>query len=240
MNNCLKWVFAGKNIVDAAKAVGVKHVVFSSLEDTRPFLDASKYPPITGPYIVPHFDAKSEVEAYLKAELPDGWTCIYPSVFLQNLLPEENMAPQKQEDGSYLFFIPAGGAKWAWCSTEDIGGVAAAVIAQGIEKWGGKKIGVAGDVVTMSELAAALAELTGKSVNVVEPPAEAWVQAVMGFGMPELAAKDLAHMFKYYEIGNEEFLRLRPLEQTKEVYPEVQSLDAWLQKNKERFIAGMP
>ena len=33
-------------------------------------------------------------------------TSIYPSVFNENLLPGGGMDPQKQEDGSFLFFVP--------------------------------------------------------------------------------------------------------------------------------------
>lgn len=226
----------GKNLVDAAKAAGVKHFVFSTLEDTRPIVEGI-LDTITGPYTVPHFDAKAEIDAYLREQFPGSFTSVYTSIFYQNLLPGGGMDAQKQEDGSLVLFVPAGGQKLAWCSTEDIGGVAAAVIAQGVEKWGGKTVGVVGEILTMQELAETLGKVLGKTVNAVEPPADAWVQALTGFGVPELAAKDLANMFSYYAMpsGNEAFLKLRPLDQTKEIYPEVQGVEDWLTKNKERF-----
>ena len=59
---------AGMNLVDAAKAAGVKHFVWSSLEDTRPALCGLR-PTLTGGYTVPHFDAKAEVEAYMRVEV---------------------------------------------------------------------------------------------------------------------------------------------------------------------------
>ena len=59
------------NLVDAAKAAGVKHFVFSSLEDTRPAL-AGRRPALAGDYTVPHFDAKSEVDAYMHQQVGGG------------------------------------------------------------------------------------------------------------------------------------------------------------------------
>jgi hypothetical protein len=56
------------NLVDAAKAAGVKHFVFSSLEDTRPALTGLR-PALVGGFTVPHFDAKSEVDAYMRQQV---------------------------------------------------------------------------------------------------------------------------------------------------------------------------
>ena len=55
-----------KNVADAAKAAGVKHVVWSTLEDTRRFLpaDGRRMPVLMGTYNVPHFDAKGEANRF--------------------------------------------------------------------------------------------------------------------------------------------------------------------------------
>jgi len=227
-----------KNLVDAAKATGVKHFVFSTLEDTRPVLKDS-LKPITGPYPVPHFDAKGEATEYMKEQLPGKWTALYTSIFYENLLPAGGMAPNKQPDGTYSLFIPGGGVKAAWCTTEDIGGVAAAVIAGGPKKFAGKSIGIAGEVVTVSELAEIISKVSGKKVVAVEPPTEQWAEALTGFGVPELAAKDLGQMFQYYINGNKEFLALRPVSGTKAVYKGVQGAEAWLTKNKDKLAEAM-
>lgn len=59
--------------MDAAKAADVAHFVWSTLEDTRPVL-AGKRAPLQGDYIVPHFDAKHEVEVYAREQVHDGPT----------------------------------------------------------------------------------------------------------------------------------------------------------------------
>ena len=57
-----------KNIADAAKAAGVKHVIWSTLEDTRKFMtaDDKRMPMLQEKYRVPHFDAKAEADAYFQ------------------------------------------------------------------------------------------------------------------------------------------------------------------------------
>src|SRR5262245_1786813 len=54
-----------QNIADAAKAAGVKHVIWSTLEDTRKLMEPSdkRMPTLQEKYRVPHFDAKAEAEA---------------------------------------------------------------------------------------------------------------------------------------------------------------------------------
>jgi uncharacterized protein YbjT (DUF2867 family) len=51
------------NMARAAKAAGVKHVVWSTLEDTRKLVPLSdnRMPTLQGKYKVPHFDAKGEI-----------------------------------------------------------------------------------------------------------------------------------------------------------------------------------
>lgn len=222
----------GKNLVDAAKRQGVKHFVWSSLEDTRPTLAATREP-LQGTYTVPHFDAKNEVEQYAKEQLGGAVTPLYASVFMENMLPGSGMDPAKQPDGSIALFLPTGQATLAWCATPDIGAVAAAVIRGGPAEWGGKTVGVAGELATLQQVADAFSRVLGKEVAAVEPPADAWAQAVQGFGVPEPVAKDLANMFLFYAA--EPMANLRPLEQTRTLHPEVQTLEAWITAHKDKY-----
>ena len=60
-----KEIAQAKNIAEAAKAAGVKHVIWSTLEDTRKLMaaDDTRMPMLQGKYRVPHFDAKAEADA---------------------------------------------------------------------------------------------------------------------------------------------------------------------------------
>ncbi len=62
-----------KNIADAAKAAGVKHVIWSTLEDIRQFMkpDDKRMPMLQQKYRVPHFDAKAEANALLRRPADD-------------------------------------------------------------------------------------------------------------------------------------------------------------------------
>src|SRR6185295_5147018 len=66
-----KEIAQAKNIAEAAKAAGVKHVIWSTLEDTRKLMkaDDTRMPMLQGRFRVPHFDAKAEADAHF-AGLP--------------------------------------------------------------------------------------------------------------------------------------------------------------------------
>src|SRR6187551_3944382 len=73
-----------KNVAEAAKAAGVQHVVWSTLEDTRQWMPAgdTRMPTLTDAYRVPHFDAKPEADAYF-AGMPT--TFLRTSFYWDNL-----------------------------------------------------------------------------------------------------------------------------------------------------------
>ena len=56
-----EWAHA-KNLADAAQHAGVRHVIWSTLEDTRKWIPLGdpRMPTLMGKYKVPHFDAKGE------------------------------------------------------------------------------------------------------------------------------------------------------------------------------------
>jgi uncharacterized protein YbjT (DUF2867 family) len=83
-----------KNIADAAKAAGVKHVIWSSLEDTRKLMkpDDKRMPMLQEKYRVPHFDAKAEADAYFQG-LP---TTILVTSFYWDNLYMFGLAPKKR------------------------------------------------------------------------------------------------------------------------------------------------
>src|SRR4030095_862343 len=60
-----KEIKQARNSAEASKAAGVKHVIWSTLEDTRKLMSAddTRMPILQGKFRVPHFDAKSEADA---------------------------------------------------------------------------------------------------------------------------------------------------------------------------------
>jgi uncharacterized protein YbjT (DUF2867 family) len=70
----------------AAKAAGVQHLIWSTLEDTRAYLPLNDpgIPVFDGRYTVPHFDAKSEADKFFaEAGVPTTYLrpCMYWEAF---------------------------------------------------------------------------------------------------------------------------------------------------------------
>ena len=108
-----------KNIADAAKAAGVKHVIWSTLEDIRQFMkaDDKRMPMLQEKYRVPHFDAKAEANASFSG-LPT--TFLVTSFYWDNLYTF-GLGPKKGDDGQLAWAFPMGTAKMAGIAAEDIG-----------------------------------------------------------------------------------------------------------------------
>src|SRR5215471_4914254 len=100
-----------KNMADAAKAAGVKHVIWSTLEDIRKFMkaDDKRMPMLQQKYRVPHFDAKCEANAFF-ASVPT--TLLVTSFYWDNLYMF-GLAPKKGQDGALAWTFPMGTAKLA-------------------------------------------------------------------------------------------------------------------------------
>ena len=118
-----------KHIAEAAKAAGVKHVIWSTLEDTRKLMraDDKRMPMLQDIYRVPHFDAKAEADAFF-AELPV--TYLITSFYWDNFYMF-GLAPKKGGDGQYSWSFPMGNAKLAGIAAEDIGKTAYGIIKAG-------------------------------------------------------------------------------------------------------------
>src|ERR1700730_7047849 len=92
-----KEIGQAKNIADAARAAGVKHIIWSTLEDTRKLMkdDDTRIPMLQGKYRVPHFDAKADAVTSFKG-LPVPFLMV--SFYWDNLYLF-NLAPKKDDKG---------------------------------------------------------------------------------------------------------------------------------------------
>src|SRR5918995_1236788 len=138
-----------KNIAEAAKAAGVKHVIWSTLEDTRKFMpaDDKRMPMLQEKYRVPHFDAKAEANASFSG-LPT--TFLVTSFYWDNLYMF-GLAPKKGDDGKLAWTFPMGTAKMAGIAAEDIGKVASGIFKAG-DQYIGKTVGIMGEALTIEEM----------------------------------------------------------------------------------------
>src|SRR5437868_15018259 len=95
-----------KNIADAAKAAGVKHVIWSTLEDTRKLMkpDDKRMPMLQEKFRVPHFDAKAESDSFFEG-VPT--TFLVTSFYWDNLY-SFGLAPKKGAYGQPEWTFPMG------------------------------------------------------------------------------------------------------------------------------------
>lgn len=216
------------NMADAAKRAGLKHVIWSTLEDTRKWvpLESNEMPTLMGKYKVPHFDAKGEADKYfLDSGVPVTFLCA--SFYWDNMI-FFGMGPKKNDDGTYALAIPMGNKKLAGIAAEDIGKCAYGIFKKGSEYFG-KYIGIAGDHLTISQMAEKMSKALNKKIIAQDVTPEQF----RGFGFP--GADDLGNMFQFYSDYEEDGLKLRDLKRSKELNPELQNFDQWLQKNKDRI-----
>ena len=100
-------------MAQAAKRAGVKHVIWSTLEDTRKWVPLSddRMPTLMGKYKVPHFDAKGEADG-LFTQLGVPTTFLLTSFYWENFI-YFGMGPRKGPDGKLAITLPMGNAKLA-------------------------------------------------------------------------------------------------------------------------------
>ena len=218
-------------MAQAAKDAGVKHVIWSTLEDTRKWvpLTDTRMPTLQGKYKVPHFDAKGEANAIF-SELGVPTTFLNTSFYWDNLL-HFGMGPKKGPDGKLAFVLPMGDKKLPGIAAEDIGRCAYGIFRRGPELVG-KTVGIAGEHLTGAQMAAALAKALGQDVayNAVTP------EAYRGFGFP--GADDLGNMFQFKADFEKDFCGARDLGFSRSLNPQLQTFAQWLGANKERIPLG--
>jgi uncharacterized protein YbjT (DUF2867 family) len=211
----------------AAKDAGIKHAIWSTLEDTRKLVPLSdnRMPTLMGKYKVPHFDGKAESDKYFK-EAGVPITFLIASYYWENMI-YFGSGPKKV-DGKIAFVLPMGDKKLAGIAAEDVGKCAYGIFEAG-NKYIGKTIGIAGDHVTIKEIAQKLSRAIGKEIGYQEISPETY----RGFGFPE--AKDVGNMFQFYRDFEKENLEIRNIDVSRSLNPELKNFDQWLAENKDRI-----
>src|SRR5258708_17937493 len=144
-----------RNLAQAAKSAGVKHVIWSTLEDARQWIPLSddRMPTLMGNYKVPHSDAKGESNRVF-SDLGVPATFLLTSFYWDNLI-HFGMGPKPGADGKLIFTLPLGERKLPGIAAEDIGRCAYGIFKQRPELIG-KTLGIPGAHLTGKQMAAAL------------------------------------------------------------------------------------
>ena len=217
-----------KSLAVAAKAAGVQHAIWSTLEDVRKWVPLSdnRMPTIMGKYKCPHFDTKGESNHFF-TDLG------VPVTFLQTTFYWDNfiffgLGPKKGPDGKLAITFPMGDKKLSGIAAEDIGKCAYGIFKRGRE-FIGRTVSIAGEHLTCAQMAAGLTRALGKEVRYNEVTPEVY----RSFGFP--GADDMGNMFQYYRDFEKEFSGVRDLNATRALNPALQTFDQWLAKNAGRI-----
>jgi uncharacterized protein YbjT (DUF2867 family) len=215
----------------AAGHAGIQHGIWSTLEDTRECipLDDDRMPTLQGRFKVPHFDAKAEADHFFA---DDG----VPTTFLRTTFYWDNLldrfAPRRNASGTLELTLPMGTSRLSGIAADDIGRTALAIFKHGPDMVGAT-ISIAGEHLTVSDMAAALTEALGEPVQYVPITADAFRQ------QDDPGAEEAGNMFQYYAECEERFTRARDLAAVRELNPHLQDFATWLDAHREQLRAAV-
>jgi len=218
-----------KSIADAAKHAGVKHIIWSTLEDTRKFipLTDNRMPTLgNGKYKVPHYDGKGESNKFF-TELNLPVTFLLTSFYWENFI-YFGMGLKKGHDGKLMLTIPIGDKKLPGIAVEDIGKSAYNIFKRGSE-FIGKTVGISGGHLTGKQLAESFTKTLGQEVVYNSVPFDVY----RSFGFP--GADDVGNMFQFKHDFEEAYCGARSLEFSRSINPELKNFDGWLSENKAKI-----
>ncbi|MEI6913852.1 MAG: NmrA/HSCARG family protein [Armatimonadota bacterium] len=217
-----------KAMAQSAKDAGLRHVIWSTLEDTRQWmpLDDDRMPTLMGKYKVPHFDAKGESNHFF-SEIKVPTTFLLTSFYWDNFI-DFGMGPKAGPDGVLGITMPMNDKKLPGIAAEDIGKCAYGVFKQGSE-YIGRTVGIAGGHLTGDEMASSFTRALGRQVRYNNVPPEVY----RSFGFQ--GADDLGNMFQFKRDFEKDFCDARNLGISRKLNPSIQTFDEWLAENISRI-----
>ncbi|XP_070259710.1 nmrA-like family domain-containing protein 1 [Myotis yumanensis] len=207
-------VSQGKLVADVTKRLGVKHVVFSGLENVKRLTG--------GKLVVEHFDRKGEVEEYFWS-IGVPMTSIHLAAYFENFLTL--WKPKKASDGDYYTVaLPMGDIPMDGISVADIGAVVSRIF-DSPEEFLGKAMGLSAEALTVQQYADVLSKILGKDIR----DAKITLEAYEKLGFP--GAEEMANMFRFYQMKPARDVKL-----THRLNPEVKSFSQFVSENKEALM----
>lgn len=96
----------------------------------------------------------------------------------------------------------------------------------------GKRVGIAGEHLSGSEMAAALTKALGEEVKYNAVPFDVF----RSLDIP--GAADLGNMFQFHHDFQSDFLAVRDVAETRALNPELKTFDVWLAQNGSKIPLG--
>ncbi|GAA4198731.1 hypothetical protein GCM10022289_07940 [Pedobacter jeongneungensis] len=141
----------GKQLADSAVKAGVKHLIFSSLENVDKITGGKKF--------APHFTDKANIEEYIRT-LPVTSSFIYMAFFYTNLM--EFYTPRIEGDTLvFPIYLPKN-FRAPFVDPLTATGPAVLEILSNPDKYAGKSLPVIGDIISPQEMVDTFISVTGK------------------------------------------------------------------------------
>jgi uncharacterized protein YbjT (DUF2867 family) len=207
----------GKQLADAAIEAGVRHVVFSGLENVDKLTH--------GKLFAPHFTDKARIEEYIR-QLPVTSSFIYMAFFYTNLM---EFYPPKREGDTLVFpiYLPKD-LRVPFVDPLTATGPAVCEIFSDPGQYAGKSLPVIGDVISPREMIDTFIRVTGKKAAYSSAfTREGLLHHFPEFGSNELLVREILGMVTYVvEYGY--FRKDRDLLWSREINPASLSWEAFL------------
>jgi uncharacterized protein YbjT (DUF2867 family) len=216
-------------MAEAARCVGVQHVIWSTLEDTRRVMPLSdnRMPTLMGKFKVPHYDGKGEADdAFRRLSVPT--TFFLTSFYWENFIRFPGMGLRKDPSGELTLSMPLADKKMPGIAVDDIGLCALGVFKQVCSTMG-QTIGIAGEHLTGTEMAAAFTKALGRDVRYTDVAPEVY----RTWDFP--SAPELSNMLQFKRDFNELFCSVRDVERSRQLNPSLQTFEGWLSRHAGEF-----
>ncbi|MEJ1283326.1 nmrA-like family domain-containing protein 1 [Cricetulus griseus] len=202
----------GKLVADVAKRLGLKHVVYSGLENVDRLTG--------GKLKVLHFDGKGEVEEYFWS-IGVPMTSVRLAAYFENFLTL--WKPVKTSEGHYTLALPMGDVPMDGISVADVGAVVSSIFASP-EEFVGKAVGLSAEALTIQQYADILSKTLGKDIR----DAKITLEAFEKMGFP--GVEEMASMFRFYHMKPDRDIKL-----THRLNPKIRSFSQFISENQGAF-----
>lgn len=210
------------NAATAARDAGLRHVIWSTSEDTRPHFDQAAHDvPRTAGFATPHLDAKAEANAFFSASE-------VPTTFLQTAYYYESLIGgmlARDPSGTPVLSLPIADRKLALIAAADIGRTALTLFRHP-DEYIGRTVSIAGAHASGEELARSVSDTIGETVH-YRPLT--WEQFR---SLPFPTALTAANAFQYFAEAEEQLLARHDLRESRRLNPEMEDLGTWLDSHR--------
>lgn len=207
----------GTQLLELAKAEGVQHFVYSSLDYMYRLSD--------GKLSVPHSDAKGAVQEAIELKrASDEWyrqhtTVLQTTSYFENLQSYFAPQPRSADDPTLVFTVPLADKPWTMIALNDIG-VFARYVFMHPEQTIGTTLAVASQRITMQDVVETFIRLTGIPA-VYEPMT---TDQFRSLGYP--GATDVGNMFEFIQTYGCD----RDFDAIRSIHPNLTSFEDWLRR----------